>query len=85
MFRGSRYENSSRPCNWTWLNERPVEISIIQDVVGSHSEWSSVLDVGNALSHYFACNHGIIDLGEVEQGVVNVDIMEFEGLPGGTT
>ncbi len=53
--------------------------------MGSHSEWSSVLDVGNALSHYFACNHGIIDLGEVEQGVVNVDIMEFEGLPGGTT
>ena len=28
-----------------------------------------MLDVGNALSHYFACNHGIIDLGEVEQGV----------------
>ena len=53
--------------------------------MGSHSEGSSVLDVGNELSHYFACNHGIIDLGEVEQGVVNVDIMEFEGLPGGTT
>lgn len=47
--------------NFTWLNERHVEIPVINDIIGRHPQ-SRLLEVGNVLSHYnTVLSHPVVD------------------------
>lgn len=63
------------PYNGTWMNERAIEIPLIWEQVISHSP-STVLEVGNVLSHYFAVEHLVIDKYEHRPGVISEDILD---------
>lgn len=68
------------PYNWTWLNERAVEIPLAAAVLAG-SGAQRVLEVGNVLGHYQAVSHTVVDKYERAPGVLNVDVAELE-LPG---
>jgi hypothetical protein len=68
------------PYNWTWLNERAVEVPLAAAVLaGSGAE--RVLEVGNVLGHYQAVGHTVVDKYEQAPGVLNADVADLE-LPG---
>jgi hypothetical protein len=61
---------------WTQYNERAIEIPIFQEFLSRYPD-SSVLEVGNVLSHYLRTNHTIVDKYESGPGVINSDIIDF--------
>ena len=63
--------------NWTWLNERAVEVPIAQEAV-ARAAGRRVLEVGNVLAHYGPIRHRVIDRYERAPGVTNVDILGFD-------
>jgi hypothetical protein len=75
-FQGSNYDYFYHSYNCSWSNERAVEIPIVHRLIGKCQE-CSILEVGNVLSHYWPCNHEIVDKYEVESGVINKDIVDF--------
>jgi hypothetical protein len=67
--------------NYTWLNERAVEVPLVwpavqQQYQAGHS--GAVLEIGNVLSHYFPTHHTVVDKYEVAAGVINRDIVDFQ-------
>jgi SAM-dependent methyltransferase len=62
--------------NFTWSNERAVEIPIVWAEVCAR-RGARVLEVGNVLSHYFAIDHEVIDKFERAPGVRNEDVVSF--------
>jgi SAM-dependent methyltransferase len=63
--------------NYTWLNERAVEIPIARVALAGVGN-GRVLEVGNVLSHYGSVSHLVIDRYERAPGVINADVLEFE-------
>lgn len=62
--------------NFTWENERIVEVPIILKLIEeSHGE--KILEVGNVLSHYVSIKHDVVDKYEKSDGVINSDIVDF--------
>lgn len=59
-FNNRQYEYFDHPHHNTFCNERRVEIPIIWDIVRKNGG-KRVLEVGNTLSHYFSCNHYVVD------------------------
>lgn len=78
-FNGTRLAYYYSLYNFTFLNERCIEIPIALSYisVGGHQE---ILEVGNVLSHYSPFVHDIVDKFEEGPGVINVDIADF--IPG---
>lgn len=66
------------PYNHTWANERAVEIPVVRRFLGSTAP-SSILEVGNVLSHYFDWEHTVIDKYERcgYRSVFNEDLLTF--------
>jgi hypothetical protein len=66
------------PYNYTWANERAVEIPVVRHFLDA-SEPSPTLEIGNVLSHYFDLDHTVVDLNEKcrYRPVINSDLMEF--------
>jgi SAM-dependent methyltransferase len=65
------------PYNWTWLNERAVEVPLAAAVLaGSKAE--RVLEIGNVLGHYQAVGHTVVDKYERAPGVLNIDVADLE-------
>lgn len=62
--------------NPTWAGERCVEVPIALSLLEGLSR-SSVLEVGNVLSHYGHGGHTIIDKYEKGPGVTSVDIVDY--------
>jgi len=78
-FQGERYKYFYHRYNNTWNNERAVEIPIIWAIVKDYREKKKrILESGNVLSHYFHCNHDIIDKYEKDKGIVNEDVVTFQ-------
>lgn len=75
-FDGKEYQYFCSIYNTTWMNERAVEVPIIEEVV-RNSKDKSILEVGNVLSHYFPMNHDVLDKYENIPGVINQDIIDF--------
>lgn len=75
---GTEYEYFHHPANTTWANERAVELPIVLErVLGRQG---TMLEVGNVLSQYVGRNKWTtVDLKEKEDGVVNVDILDYYG------
>jgi hypothetical protein len=66
------------PYNFTWSNERAVEIPIVMDAV-RRCTGGRVLEIGNVLSHYFPARHEVVDKFERGRKVRNLDVMEVGG------
>jgi len=63
--------------NYTWLNERAVEVALALEVLDAHAG-GSVLEIGNVLGHYRTLDHLVVDKYEQAPGVVNADVADFE-------
>lgn len=63
--------------NYTWLNERAVEMALALEVLREHAG-KDVLEVGNVLGHYMPVDHLVVDKYEVAPGVLNADIADLE-------
>lgn len=74
---GRRVPYFRHPYNYTWLNERAVEVALALEVLDSHTG-GPVLEVGNVLSHYRPVEHLVVDRYETAPGVVNADAADFE-------
>lgn len=58
---GKTYSYFHHRYNFTWLNERCVEIPIIREIL-SRKPSGQLLEVGNVLSHYDrSMNHAVVD------------------------
>jgi hypothetical protein len=75
-FNGREYHYLYHPYNWTWRNERAVELPIIWEEV-EKVDAERVLELGNVLSHYYDVHHDIVDKHEKGNGVINSDICDF--------
>lgn len=62
--------------NFTWTNERAIEVPFFQRLVGMYSA-PKILEVGNTLSHYQSIKHTIVDKYETGPDVHNIDVLEF--------
>lgn len=65
------------PYNFTWRNERIVEIPIIKREI-LDSKGKDILEIGNVLSNYFVITHDVIDKYEKADNVINLDILDFK-------
>jgi hypothetical protein len=74
LFNNQIYTYFRHPYNTTDLNERIIEIPIIQALIDSKLR---ILEVGNVLSHYFTIHHTVVDLYEEAVGVINEDICTY--------
>lgn len=74
-FDGERLRYFLHPYNFTWANERCVEIPIVLRYLKNAGQ--PVLEVGSVLSHYFEVKHDIWDKYEEAPGVQNVDAAYF--------
>lgn len=75
-FAGKSFPYFIHHFNWTWSNERSVEIPLALEPLGAHTG-RRVLEVGNVLSHYVKVDHDILDKYERAPHVLNVDAVDF--------
>jgi hypothetical protein len=80
LFDGDPYAYLRHPYNWTWLNERAVEVPLAAAVLAD-SNADRVLEIGNVLGHYQPVGHTVVDKYERAPGVLNLDVAELD-LPG---
>ena len=66
--------------NWTWLNERAVEVSIAQSALAA-VEPSRAVEIGAVLPHYGNDEHRVIDKYEVGEGIEQLDIFDLPAEP----
>jgi len=66
------------PYNWTWLNERAVEVALARRILAGAPPAARVLEIGNVLSHYLPVDHPVVDKYERARGVRNVDVTDLE-------
>ena len=67
--------------NYTWLNERAVEVPLADAVLAEVGSAARVLEIGNVLAHYRTVTHTVVDKYEQGPGVDNVDVVDI-ALPG---
>lgn len=67
--------------NYTWLNERAVEIPLAVAALEAAGPSARVLEVGNVLGHYRSVTHTVVDKYERAPGVHNVDVVDIGADP----
>jgi SAM-dependent methyltransferase len=67
--------------NYTWLNERAVEVPLAAAALAAAGSSARVLEVGNVLAHYQPVTHAVVDKYEESPGVHNVDVVDID-IPG---
>lgn len=75
-FQGRNYRYFHHPYNNTWTNERAVELALAKHELQKYRD-KRVLELGNVLNHYLKQPHDVVDKYEPGEGVVNVDIIDF--------
>jgi hypothetical protein len=82
---GTAHRLLRHPYNWTWLNERAVEVplaaAVLDAALARPGTPPRVLEVGNVLSHYRPVTHDVVDRYERAPGVRNVDVVDLEPGP----
>lgn len=63
--------------NFTWRNERAIEIALFLEAVKNNRKLR-ILEVGNVLSHYVPISHDVVDKYEKANGVINEDIVSYK-------
>lgn len=76
IFQNKAYQYFYHVYNSTCLNERAVEVPIAWEEIKRY-QGKRILEVGNVLSHYFVCQHDILDKYETGEGVINKDVVDF--------
>lgn len=66
--------------NWTWLNERAVEIPVAQTALAA-APAEHTIEVGAVMNHYGAHSHRIVDKYETGPGIEQLDIFELPPKP----
>ena len=62
----------------SWKNERVVALPIVWEAVKKYQQQNKrILEVGNVLSYVFQVDHDIVDKYEITDGVINVDVVDF--------
>jgi hypothetical protein len=64
------------PYNFTWDNERAVEIPIILREIEPY-RGGKILEVGNVLSHYYPVDWDVLDKFERGAGIISADVSDF--------
>jgi hypothetical protein len=78
FFKGKPYQYYNHTYNAVGLNERTIEIPIINGYFEKY-RGKDVLEIGHTLGHYLTkYDHDIVDKCEEAPGVTNVDIVDFE-------
>jgi SAM-dependent methyltransferase len=76
-FQGKKYHYVYNKYNFTWVNERAVEIPLMWDVV-KRNKGKKILEIGNVLAHYYPISHDVLDKYEIAGNVVNEDVVSFK-------
>jgi len=71
---GQEHQQLHHPYNWTWLDERAVEVPLARAVLAAAPPGARVLEIGNVLGHYGPVAHTVVDKYERAPGVVNDDV-----------
>ena len=66
--------------NWTWLNERSVEIPVAEDALAG-LPGRRVIELGAVMTHYGSHSHRVVDKYEVGPGVEQLDIFDLPPEP----
>ena len=77
IFNNKKYKYFKHPYNSTYTNERAVEIPIFKDLVDKYKD-KRILEVGNVMKNYHSFKHDIVDLYEIDEGVINKDIRDYK-------
>lgn len=64
------------PYNYTWLNERAVEVPLAAAALAGVDP-ARVLEIGNVTAHYLAVGHTVVDKYERAPGVLNADVVDL--------
>lgn len=75
-FRGDSYDYEVSRHNTTWLNERAVEVPIARKFIDATP--GSMLELGNVLHNYGYSGHVVVDKYEPGEGVLNIDVVDYE-------
>jgi hypothetical protein len=73
---GKSYQYLSHWYNFTWKNERALEIPYFQNLCKQYTP-GKTLEIGHTLGHYFPHSHQVIDKYEKADSVINIDVLEF--------
>jgi SAM-dependent methyltransferase len=77
-FEGEVYPYLVHPHNFTWENERAVELPIAsRALLQAQANGARVLEVGNVLSHYGRVRHDILDKYEEAPGLIHADVVDY--------
>ncbi len=77
-FEGRKHQYVDRCYNFTWINERRVELAFVKEWLAEF-EGRRVLEIGNVSSHYFGGTHFVIDRYEDSEStrVIAEDAVDF--------
>jgi hypothetical protein len=73
---GAEHAYLRHPYNYTWLNERAVEVPLAEAVLAGTAP-ARVLEVGNVMAHYRPVGHTVVDKYERAPGVHNLDVVDL--------
>lgn len=73
---GKSYPYLSHWYNFTWRNERAVEIPYFQNLCSQYTP-SKTLEIGHTLGHYYQHSHQVVDKYESADSVLNTDVLDF--------
>lgn len=76
IWRGKTFRYFCHPYNFTWDNERAVEIPIALDLI-EQFRGGRVLEIGNVLSHYVTQEWDVVDKFERCEGIVCGDAVTY--------
>lgn len=77
VFNKQKYNYFIHPYNYTWKNERIIEIPIIKKTL-DENRGKDILEVGNVMGHYGLIHHDVLDKYEISDGVINKDVVNFK-------
>ncbi|MFC1650003.1 hypothetical protein ACFL2X_00385 [Candidatus Latescibacterota bacterium] len=75
-FGNEKYPYFYHTYNFTWDNERSVEIPIVMKSLAVN-KGMKVLEMGNVLSHYFPPGWDVLDKFDKGNGIISKDIVDF--------
>jgi len=73
---GERYAYFYHWYNFTWRNERAVELGFFLDVLKKNRN-KKILEIGNVSVHYTDITHDVVDKYEKAENVINEDVVSF--------
>lgn len=76
-FNHKEYNYFNHKYNFTWKNERTVEVPILWSIVKNNKN-KRILEIGNVLAHYYQIHHDVLDKYEIAPAVINEDVVTFK-------